>query len=389
MKGKQGKIATASPYPTTISDPRIASLLLDLHRAVDVQSLWEAGCKLLHACMPHYHHLVALPCVGVVPMFLKTTLPLRPIPNYWERFVASDPPLAKIVREKPGIEVSFLSDCMTDEEIMQSRCYQEFMEPDGWFYGTGFLFWEEGNFVGQFSSIRTKAQGDYLPSEREILLQLYPHFSAAVQRVVVLDRERSVRMAAEAGLEQIPDGRVILDWNLRPVFQNHAAQEACLNWTQGTINQPIRAKELTKPFLLPSEIAVAAGTLLKNYRQAISEHALDDKSWKLTLEHPQVPGLSARIQILESKDSQVSEPNVLVELSRIIPSAGGGVAVPFFKLTSSQRRVAELTAAGHTNEEIAKDLSVSVHTVRAHLREVFSKLGISRRSQLNDLITKR
>jgi DNA-binding CsgD family transcriptional regulator len=51
-------------------------------------------------------------------------------------------------------------------------------------------------------------------------------------------------------------------------------------------------------------------------------------------------------------------------------------------LTSQELVVARLAAAGRTNREIAGELVVSVKTVEYHLRNVFQKLGISRRREL-------
>ena len=44
--------------------------------------------------------------------------------------------------------------------------------------------------------------------------------------------------------------------------------------------------------------------------------------------------------------------------------------------------MARLAAAGRTNREIAGELVVSVKTVEYHLRNAFTKLGITRRRQL-------
>ncbi|MFF3861525.1 AAA family ATPase [Streptomyces sp. NPDC002209] len=66
----------------------------------------------------------------------------------------------------------------------------------------------------------------------------------------------------------------------------------------------------------------------------------------------------------------------------------GGVRVPAAArtgsgaLTGSERRIAELAAAGRTNTEIADLLHVARRTVETHLTSTYRKLGIRRRSEL-------
>jgi DNA-binding CsgD family transcriptional regulator len=55
-------------------------------------------------------------------------------------------------------------------------------------------------------------------------------------------------------------------------------------------------------------------------------------------------------------------------------------------LTPSERRVARLAAAGHSNREIAQRLFVTVKTVEYHLGNTYRKLDIKRRSQLARLL---
>ncbi|MFA9429919.1 LuxR C-terminal-related transcriptional regulator [Egicoccus sp. AB-alg2] len=50
------------------------------------------------------------------------------------------------------------------------------------------------------------------------------------------------------------------------------------------------------------------------------------------------------------------------------------------RLTSRQREVLALVAAGHTNPEIAAALVVSEHTVRRHLQDIFARLGVTSRA---------
>jgi DNA-binding CsgD family transcriptional regulator len=56
------------------------------------------------------------------------------------------------------------------------------------------------------------------------------------------------------------------------------------------------------------------------------------------------------------------------------------------KLTDAERGLAELVARGFTNGEAGKRTFVSRHTVDAHLRNVFRKLGISTRAELARLV---
>jgi DNA-binding CsgD family transcriptional regulator len=57
---------------------------------------------------------------------------------------------------------------------------------------------------------------------------------------------------------------------------------------------------------------------------------------------------------------------------------GGGPA----SLTASERRIAELAVSGQSNREIAQQLYVTLKTVEYHLRNVYRKLGISGRREL-------
>jgi len=52
-----------------------------------------------------------------------------------------------------------------------------------------------------------------------------------------------------------------------------------------------------------------------------------------------------------------------------------------FELTPREREVLELLSAGLPNKSIAKRLSISEHTVKFHLGQVFAKLEVSSRSE--------
>jgi two-component system response regulator NreC len=51
-------------------------------------------------------------------------------------------------------------------------------------------------------------------------------------------------------------------------------------------------------------------------------------------------------------------------------------------LTRRERQILALIGAGHTNQEIADDLSLSVNTVQAHRSHIIDKLDIHTRAEL-------
>jgi DNA-binding CsgD family transcriptional regulator len=57
-------------------------------------------------------------------------------------------------------------------------------------------------------------------------------------------------------------------------------------------------------------------------------------------------------------------------------------ATSLVRLTPQQRAVAGLAAKGHSNQQIADQLFLSVRTVTTHLSRVFAQLGVTRRGQL-------
>jgi len=50
-------------------------------------------------------------------------------------------------------------------------------------------------------------------------------------------------------------------------------------------------------------------------------------------------------------------------------------------LTAREVEVLQLVARGRTNGEIARDLYISINTVKRHLNNIFMKLGVTTRIQ--------
>ncbi len=91
------------------------------------------------------------------------------------------------------------------------------------------------------------------------------------------------------------------------------------------------------------------------------------------------PGVSVAAWRLNGSQPGV-EPRILVSV-RHHPGC-----VPERGLTPRQREICEYAAAGATMGEVAKHLSLSLHTVRSHLRAAYRELGVSNRVELARLL---
>ncbi|MFJ9821115.1 AAA family ATPase [Streptomyces sp. NPDC101151] len=65
------------------------------------------------------------------------------------------------------------------------------------------------------------------------------------------------------------------------------------------------------------------------------------------------------------------------------PAGRSGSPADLTRLTEREHAVAHLAAQGHTNQEIANKLYVSIKTVEYHLGHVYTKLGLTSRRQLH------
>ena len=56
------------------------------------------------------------------------------------------------------------------------------------------------------------------------------------------------------------------------------------------------------------------------------------------------------------------------------------------ELTERERQVAELASKGMRNREIARQLYISEETVKSHIRSIFHKTNLDRRSRIIEIL---
>ena len=105
-------------------------------------------------------------------------------------------------------------------------------------------------------------------------------------------------------------------------------------------------------------------------------------------------GLAEQLDAARSALDEAGRAQGYSERARTELTAAGGrprrlVLTGLDSLTPSERRVAQLAAAGLANRDIAQQLFITTRTVEGHLTHVYQKLDITSREQLTDALATR
>jgi DNA-binding CsgD family transcriptional regulator len=130
-----------------------------------------------------------------------------------------------------------------------------------------------------------------------------------------------------------------------------------------------------RPLLLAQALADHA-TAMHRAGDAASAAAPEHEAVALFDALGAVPGALAGTKIRETLGSRRKRP----------AAAPRRPAHGLDALTETERRVADLTVAGHSSRSAAVELAVSPNTVNTHLRSIFAKLNVRSRVQLSNLL---
>jgi DNA-binding CsgD family transcriptional regulator len=108
---------------------------------------------------------------------------------------------------------------------------------------------------------------------------------------------------------------------------------------------------------------------------------LEESAWTEAWEEGRAMSVEAAIEYALSEEMN-HKPPTLVLVPEQQPSSANE---PTESLTSREQEVALLVVRGLTNHQIARELSISEHTVANHVRKILKKLGLRSRTQISSI----
>jgi DNA-binding CsgD family transcriptional regulator len=269
------------------------------------------------------------------------------------------------------------------QELLTSRLYWLCMHPIGCRHAIGLCFWEERSLDGLdciFWMHRTTARGDFTAAEIRLLEDLHPLIDDARRRINKLQAERSTLHSLEEFVRDLPLATAVLDWRLRPVYNNQAGSIECARWRLSTI----KAEDAN--FKVPHDLMQMCREMKREWCETIRS---DTRSGRIKREAQDVHNnLRAIITLIPpSNDAAIGNPSFLlqfVKFSKVkaAPVAGEKNLALLAQLTPEERVVASLICEGKSNDDISTQLAKSIWTVKRQIYSIFRKLHLTNRTQL-------
>jgi DNA-binding NarL/FixJ family response regulator len=120
-------------------------------------------------------------------------------------------------------------------------------------------------------------------------------------------------------------------------------------------------------------------TLLKKFFQQLfqqQEERTQDPSGKSP------DDLDFEDRVFEIAEEHGLSPDAVLNMASLAAEEYNEKVANWRKLTPRQQEVAALICKGYTNREIARQLNISVSTVKTHIRYILPKFGVNSKDQL-------
>ncbi len=275
-----------------------------------------------------------------------------------------------------GVPVVIDQDLITSDEMRREPLYNDCLVAEGfqWFAGVGF---RAGSALWILTFQRTQREGTFNPSDKGILAQLSEpmteaaSLSKAVGRTVLSGLTNALHLVREPALVLDRLGFVI---DANPGAERLLDDEFCIKARRIYIRDKRASALLDECFeklrAVPDTSPLSTSPIVVRREQRRP----------IVVRITPIPG-AARSPFLGAR--------ALVTLCELGPKPAPDPEMlsAIFGLTRAESRLASFMAAGLSLQQAARELQVSLATVRNQLKAVFAKTGTHRQGELVTLIS--
>lgn len=269
------------------------------------------------------------------------------------------------------------ADVLSDAEVERSFIYNEVIRPAKGFYSLTTMAPDVSSFT--LSVCRSRAGGGFSDAQADGLRALLPHVGMALEMGHRLASGERRQAGWFALLERMSQGVILCGEGCDPTFINRQglavlAQMDGLDLTAGGLagSNPVVTRQISEAIAAVSRGEVQGRRL-----------ALRRPSGRLPLMLNVLPvwrlGAQAGMDTRSSVAVFIQEPDAPAPIR-------AEVVADVFRLTTREAQIAVHLAGGLSPAEISVALGLTISTVRSHLKQIFSKMGVRTQASLVALV---
>jgi len=304
---------------------------------------------------------------GTDPATLLPTAPVRieenvePLPNqctdYWNReFLVEDVMLYRTLARAAQPAATLYA--TTDGNPTRSARYRQLLRPRGYGDELRAVFRLGTTTWGQVDLFRHRTRSPFTARDVEIVLALAPAIGGAL---------RALALSTAAPASGDGPGTALYDLAGRLFSLDEAAERWFreLAGPQWNADGPSRLMTAVQAVMARAH-AIAAG---RDRGPAASRLRSPSGRW-----------LAVHASCLRDPDGEPTHIAVVIEPAKSAQIAP--IIIDAYCLTPREQQITQAVARGLSNIEIANHLHLSAHTVRDHLKAIFTKVGVASRGEL-------
>ena len=289
-------------------------------------------------------------------------------------------PFDPIYVNVPSRWVLLDTDVSDYSELKTSPIFTEFLEPQQTVRQMMLYLKYDQKLLGFIGLHRSDERDSFSEIELSIAERIAPFLSQALEKARLFKETKTKSNLIRAFLNQMPMGLAILDMDFNTLFQNIKARRIYSYFNKNRIRfHDFNAEQKPLPAIVYQKCFA-----LKNH--ASLNHL---KSGPLSVTFPIIMTkkikYDVRIEVLRENDYNATDPVFFISIdekklnNQIINEEE---LKSQFGLTAREIEIITYLFKGFRNSEIADLLKIRCGTVKNHLKNVFSKMGVSTRTSL-------
>ena len=289
------------------------------------------------------------------------------IENYAHEFYKLDPFYPdNLIKRKANENVLTLKDIMSYDEYHASPYYTEFISKTNmYYYETVIYLRYKGAIIGGIGFLRSKQEGDFSCNDINIMKIISTYVSKLAANYMLVNDLRNQSSVFESFCNQSPVGLIIFEAHYP--YRIHYINSAAWRYTSELspdCNKQNHAEQFIKQH-------IASDFYYQQF--GLSKTLYSRSSKKFTVNAVPSQAVNKYTFWIYVYIVPQSEPEGVIK-HRILNYNSN--------LTDRQLEIIDCVLQGKSNEEIAKELFISVSTVKTHLNNIYKELKVTNRLSL-------